>query len=326
MVLSKNLPKVSFVVCTLNCKDDLTKCLKSIRKQNYPQDKVEIVIVDSYSTDGTIEVAKSYGSNLILTKIRGYMEGKGMPKAIGCEKARGSIVFTLDSDNSLVEKNWIRKMIYPLQNDPSVTYAICRMAVVKTDPLINRYLSLVGTDPFAIYGSLDPQISLGNVKLVDKGKYLVYNNVKDNFLITGGYYLAFRKKTLEDIGGYSRDVDVAYTLAKRKGGSNIAIVKNAHLHHLMTTSTKSFLKKKVKWAKHYFKDGNKNREFQWSSGFFGKYGKIRFTHEVLKNLIFLPAFLISIRKVISSGHGSWVLHAPLTFATTSAYIIAYLKS
>src|SRR3990167_8737186 len=122
-----NLPKVSFVVCTLNCKDYATRCLESIRRQDYPQDKVEIVVVDSYSTDGTIEIAKKLGARVILTKIRGYMEGKGMPKSIGCEKAKGDIIFTIDSDNFLVEKDWIKKMIFPLMTNKEIDYCICRM-------------------------------------------------------------------------------------------------------------------------------------------------------------------------------------------------------
>ena len=171
MSAKENLPKVSFVICTLNCRDFTKRCLESIRNQDYPQEKVEIIVVDSYSTDGTIEIAKALGAKIILTKIRGYMEGKGMPKSIGCSKAKGDIIITIDSDNALVEKDWIRKMTYPLSTDKKIDYCICRMSVVRSDPLINQYLSYIGTDPFAVYCSLDPQISLKNLRLEDKGKY-----------------------------------------------------------------------------------------------------------------------------------------------------------
>src|SRR5688572_152087 len=109
-----DLPSVSIVICTLNCRDDTERCLKSIRAQDYPQGKIEILIVDSYSTDGTIEVARELGANVILTKIRGYMEGRGMPKSIGCDNAKGDIVITIDSDNAMVGKDWLRKMVNPL--------------------------------------------------------------------------------------------------------------------------------------------------------------------------------------------------------------------
>ena len=193
------LPKVSFVMSTHNCREYTKRCLLSIRKQDYPQDRVEIIVVDTYSTDGTREVAEKLGARVILMVNTGYMEGKGGTKSTGCEKANGEIVITIDSDNKLVEKDWIQNMIYPLVNNKDIAYCISRMAVVKQDPLINQYLSLVGTDPFAIYCSLDPQLALKGVKLNDNGKYWVYKNTKKDFFITGGYYLAFRKKTLKEI-------------------------------------------------------------------------------------------------------------------------------
>lgn len=323
----KILPLVSIVICTLNCNDYLKRCLESIKKQDYPEKKIEVVVVDSYSTDGTIETAKSFGAKVILTKKRGYMEGKGMPKSIGCSKSRGEIVITIDSDNSMLEKNWISNMVYPLLHDKEVDYCICRMAVVKDDAFINQYLSLVGTDPFAVYCSLDPQISLGNVSLEDRGRYLVYRNTAKNFYITGGYYLAFKKETLNKIGGYSRDVDVAYEMASRKNGAVIAIPKDTHLHHLIATSSINFLKKKIKWGGYYFSNKEKEeRKFKWNSGIFGKFGKIRFGYETFNNLAFFPAFFVSIKMLCKDKNKAWLLHPFMKYATTLAYIIAFIKT
>ncbi len=324
MKTKENWPRVSFIICTLNCKEDLERCLKSIAEQDYPKGKIEIIVVDSYSSDGTIEVAKSFNARIILTKIKGYMEGKNMPKSLGCRKAGGEIIITLDSDNKLVEKDWIKKMVYPLIKDEEVSFCISRMAVVKSDPLINQYLSLVGTDPFAIYTSLDPQLAFGRVRLKDRGNYYIYKmNLKD-FYITGGYYLTIRKKTLEKIGGYSRDVDVAYTLT-RKGLSNVAIPKNAHLHHSITSNFKDFFNKKIKWGRYYFSNPELEREFKWSSGLFGKNGRIRFIYEVLRNLLFFPAFLVAIKMWIREGSKAWLLHPLMKLSTTLAYMTAYNK-
>ena len=318
-------PKVSFVICTFNCKDYPERCIKSIKKQDYPKNKIEILVVDSYSNDGTIEMVKKYGCKLILTKIRGYMEGKGMPKSIGCSKATGDIIVTIDSDNALVEKDWIKKTVYPLMIDKNIAFCISRMAVVKSDPLINQYLSFVGTDPFAIYCSIDPQITLGNIKLEDKGKYYQYKNDLKNYFIAGGYYLAFRKETLKKIGGYTRDVDVIYKLAK-EGLSTLAIPKEAHMHHLMTKSTSEFLRKKIKWASYYFNNPSLVREFKWSGGLFGKFGKIRFSYEILYNLLFVPAFFVSLKMLIKYNNKAWLLHPFLSCFTTMSYILAFIKT
>jgi len=324
--LKESLPRVSFIICTLNCRDYLERCLKSIRNQDYPQDKVEIVIVDSYSTDGTLDVAKKYKSRIILTKIRGYMEGKGMPKSIGCEKAKGDIIITIDSDNALVEKDWIRKMIHPLMTNKEVNLCISRQAVVKTDPLVNQYLSLVGTDPFAIYTSIDPQISLGNLNLEDRGRYYTYDLDTNDFFIAGGYYLTIRKETLKKIGGYTRDVDVTYTLAEH-GLGRIAIPKDVHLHHLITKGFFDFFRKKVKWGRYYFSNPQlrEERKFKWAHGLYGKDGKIRFLYEVLRNLMVFPSVFTSLRMLVRDGHKAWLLHPLLKLSTTLAYIYAYFR-
>ena len=315
-------PTVSIVICTLNCRSDTERCLRSIRAQDYPQDKIEIVVVDSYSTDGTIEIARELGANVILTEIRGYMEGRGMPKSIGCEAAKGDIIITIDSDNAMVGKDWLKQMVKPLLVDPEVNFCICRMWVEESDPLINQYLALIGTDPFASYCSMDSKISLRQLPLIDKGDYYTYKITPENFLITGGYYLTFRKETLREIGGYTRDVDVVFELARR-GKGTVAIPKNTYLHHLITRSTSDFIKKKVKWGTYYFTKGKHvERSHQWTGG---TKGNFQFASQVILRLLFIPALLQSIRMLILDKHRAWVLHAPVSWATTAAYIWAFFK-
>ena len=41
-----NYPLVSIVVATLNSQKTLSDALKSIKMQSYPQDKIEILVID----------------------------------------------------------------------------------------------------------------------------------------------------------------------------------------------------------------------------------------------------------------------------------------
>jgi glycosyltransferase involved in cell wall biosynthesis len=317
---------VSIVICTLNCKKDVKRCLESIKKQDYPKKKLEILIVDSYSTDGTIEVAKEYGAKVILTKIRGYMEGKGMPKSMGCQKAKGEFILTIDSDNALVEKDWIKKSVFPMMQDKEINFTISTMYFSNKDNLLNRYLSLgVGTDPFTDYGSIDPQFAMGKMKMQDNGKYFTYTLTPKNHYVFGGYYTTYRKSTLESIGGYMRDVDNGWVLSKKEIGK-FAIPKNSHIHHLMTPGFLDFFKKKIKWAKFYFEHQSDSREFSWQMGWFGRFGKIRFYTEVFKSLILFPAFFESIKLIIKQKRKEWLFHSPMKFLTTFAYILARIKT
>jgi len=50
--------KVSIIIPTKNNGDILDKCLASIQNLDYPKDKYEVIIVDGYFIDNTVEIAK----------------------------------------------------------------------------------------------------------------------------------------------------------------------------------------------------------------------------------------------------------------------------
>ena len=54
------LPKVSFLIPTLNAEGILENCLQSIRRQDYPQDLIEIVVADGGSADATRPAGRPY--------------------------------------------------------------------------------------------------------------------------------------------------------------------------------------------------------------------------------------------------------------------------
>jgi glycosyltransferase involved in cell wall biosynthesis len=79
-------PKVTIVVPTYNCSQNITLTLDSLLRQDYPD--FEIVIIDAESTDRTLEIIKSYHDNRIhvysMTEHRRYeMLNKAIIQAQG---------------------------------------------------------------------------------------------------------------------------------------------------------------------------------------------------------------------------------------------------
>jgi len=315
-------PKVSFVVCTYNCSDHVKRCFESINSQDYPQDKREILALDGGSSDDTKDVAKKLGAKVIYNPAK-LPEGKGRGKWLGFRKATGDIVVFIDSDNKLVEQDWIKKMITPILTDKEVNFCICRMAVVNTDSLANRYLSLIGTDPVAAYKSIDSLLAFKKLKLKDKGDYFIYKNTLKNFIITGGFYFMIKKKTLEKIGGYTQDTDVNYNLTKN-GMGNIGIPKNTHVHHLIIDSIRNFYLKKVKWAKIYFRKQKEGRDFNWIPDTF--YSKLKLAIIMGGYLLFLPPLVTGTRLAVRDREPAWLMHPIMSWLTTVAYLYAFVSS
>ncbi|WP_243665828.1 glycosyltransferase [Vulcanisaeta sp. JCM 16159] len=61
----------------------------------------EIVIVDGYSSDDTVEIAKSYGAKVFQRKPRGYVEPD---RAFAIRQCKNDWVLYLDTDKRLNSK------------------------------------------------------------------------------------------------------------------------------------------------------------------------------------------------------------------------------
>ncbi len=85
---------VSILIPTLNSERTLARCIDSVKRQTYKN--IEIIVVDSFSKDSTIDIAKRYGCRVIRTKWK--LLGA---RFIGTQKARGKFVLMLDSDQEL---------------------------------------------------------------------------------------------------------------------------------------------------------------------------------------------------------------------------------
>lgn len=86
---------ISLVMITKNAEDTLAKSLESVK------DLVdEIIIVDSYSIDKTVEIAKAFGATIYHHQYR----GEGEQRKIALSKAKGEWVLVLDSDEVVSPK------------------------------------------------------------------------------------------------------------------------------------------------------------------------------------------------------------------------------
>jgi len=87
-------PLVSIVIPTYNSEKTLPLCLESIRRQTYTN--IEVIVVDSFSTDRTVEIARRWNARVILTH-----GGLLWARYVGHLHARGPVELLLDSDQIL---------------------------------------------------------------------------------------------------------------------------------------------------------------------------------------------------------------------------------
>ena len=78
--------KVSIVVRAYNEIKHIGILLTGISQQNYA---AEVILVDSGSTDGTVEAAENFGATVVKIKPEDFSFGHALN--IGCENASGDI-------------------------------------------------------------------------------------------------------------------------------------------------------------------------------------------------------------------------------------------
>ena len=95
-------PKVTVIVPTYNEAGLIEKKLNNIYEQEYPKDKLEVIIVDSASDDGTPELVRKWTSdhpNVNLKLIEeAERRGKAWALNLALKEAHGDIVIIADAD------------------------------------------------------------------------------------------------------------------------------------------------------------------------------------------------------------------------------------
>ena len=85
---------LSVAIITLNEEENLSRTLASVRFAD------EIVVVDSGSTDRTIEIARSFGAKVFSEDWKGF----ALQKNSAIDKCEGTWVLSLDADEELTEE------------------------------------------------------------------------------------------------------------------------------------------------------------------------------------------------------------------------------
>ncbi len=253
-----NYKTVSICIPVYNEEKDLEVCLKSITSQDYPKNKIEIIIVDDYSTDNTIKVAKKYGAKVLYNGAKDNETGR----KIGFLKARGELFMCLDADMRLATTDFLKKMVYPFLVDKRIAGNFVCFKVNKNQPPLTRCVSY---DPFQrdpIYKIL----TIGPEKIIkkrEKGYYLCYCN--KNNIPPQGLFL-YRRKLVEDYAKNHKQLtdNEIPTYIIYSGHHYFAFVPETGIEHMLIRSLKELWRKRKRNIRIY-STIVETRKFRWFS-------------------------------------------------------------
>ncbi len=318
--MSDALPSVSIVMPTLNAARTLADCLASIRNQDYPRDKVEIVIADAASTDKTVAIAADY-------KVDKIVENKLVTgeagKAAALKVAGNEIIALIDSDNILPSSDWLRRMVQPFEDPEIFGSEPLEYTWRREDNYITRYCALIGmNDPLCLFlGNYDRFNTLTGkwtgmpVRSEDAGTYLKIGLDERKLPTIGANGACLRRSTLEavEIGDYLFDIDVIYHVVKR-GKTSFAKVKIG-IVHLFGGNMATFARKQNRRIADYrYYQKQELRSYPWKT--VNRAGLAKF---IIYCLLVLPLLGQATIGFIKKPDVAWFFHPVACWITLCIY-------
>ncbi|MFQ5603662.1 MAG: glycosyltransferase [bacterium] len=116
---------VSVVVAARNEEQNLNRCLQALLSQSYPKNRLQIILVDDRSTDGTAQIAHSFQKvhRNVEVICTAEQPGKISPKKYalmkGIKQANGTLIFTTDAD-CVPPPDWLSETVPLFQEDVGI--------------------------------------------------------------------------------------------------------------------------------------------------------------------------------------------------------------
>lgn len=131
------LPSVTVTVLTFNGEKYLEELLTAVERQEYAGD-VEILVIDSGSTDATLEIVARHPT-VRLHQIPSVEFGHGRTRGLAARLSKGEIVAYLTHDATPASPGWLRGLVEPLLDDPRIVAVLGKQIPRPSAPPVLKY-------------------------------------------------------------------------------------------------------------------------------------------------------------------------------------------
>jgi cellulose synthase/poly-beta-1,6-N-acetylglucosamine synthase-like glycosyltransferase len=122
-----DLPTVSLIVAAHAERDVIAGKVANALALDYPREKLEVVVACDGSTDGTPELARAAGADVVLDLPRG---GKVAAQDAAVRRATADVVAFSDA-NALWEPDALKALVAPFATDPRIGYVCGAVSFVN---------------------------------------------------------------------------------------------------------------------------------------------------------------------------------------------------
>jgi len=230
----QDLPSVSIIIPCRNEKEFMPKCLDSLLANHYPTDKMEILIVDGMSHDGTRELIAGYAKKYPFISMLDNPK-RITPSAlnIGIKKSANNIIVRIDA-HAVYKTDYILKCVTYLKKYNADNIGGIWVIVPRKNTIIGRGIAKSLSSFFGT-GNAYYKIGSESFRAVDTVPFGCYK--KEIFTKIG-----FFNENLE------RSQDIEFNIRLKKNGGKVYLFPEIVGYYFARSRLKEFFI-------HNFKDG-----------------------------------------------------------------------
>lgn len=325
---------ISIIIATFNGERTLPLVLNSIRRQDFTQGKIEILIIDGGSTDKTLKIAKEFDCKILKNPEIEPISAK----RLGFYRAKGKYLLYIDQDEVIYNTKSLSIKYALFQKNPYVKAIIgSGYRDPQNTSFITSYINEFG-DPFSFL----------MYKISKNSNYFI-NELRQNFRVIKEDersiifdFSSTQKVLLFELGAANTMIDLTYIRKEfpdfnidvfshlfqflKQRGALVAITKNDPIIHHSSSTFRNYINK-IQWRVKnniYYSSGigisgfSGREKFQPLSFRFKKYVFILYALSLIFPILDALHLMFSRKKI------SYILHVPLSFFTATFIIYHYI--
>ena len=236
IISTDQTPVVSVVIAARNEEKNLPDLIQDLVHQEYPLDRLEVIIIDDKSTDSTAKILREAAESFAVIKyirvekLSTKMTPKKHALTLGIEMAKGDVILTTDADCRL-GKLWVSSMAY---------------SVIQQDSISIGYSKVAG------------ELFFERIQMLDFLGIITANAGAGgwgHFWSGTGQNLAYKKSDFEAIGGFEPvkdkisgdDMYLVQSISKLKSGM-INIDVNSFVTTTAMPTFPDFINQRIRWS------------------------------------------------------------------------------
>jgi|TARA_B110000858_G_scaffold90096_1_gene104180 glycosyltransferase involved in cell wall biosynthesis len=224
---------ISIITPTYNRADELAHLFHSIEKQNTNLEKIELIISDDGSTDGTKALVQLWKEKVHykIKYISQENKGPGAARNHGLKTSSGDLILFIDSDCE-AHPDWIK--------------------LILNDFRKNKFGAFGGPDGAKEdFTDLQKAIDYSMTSMFTTGGIRGHSDKMLSKFFPRTHNMGISREIYNLVGGFGNlrhGQDIEFSNRIRKAGAKISFIKKALVYHRRRTSLKQFFKQVFNWG------------------------------------------------------------------------------